>query len=66
MSGHTYAEIAARLVISQKTVGSHVSNMLRKTGTTNRVALSQLAERLSADHADRKRKGFQARPPEQT
>lgn len=51
MSGHTYAEIAARLVISDKTVSTHVSNMLRKTGTTNRVALSQLAERLSANSA---------------
>jgi DNA-binding NarL/FixJ family response regulator len=48
MRGHTYAEIAARLVISEKTVGTHVSNMLRKTGTTNRVALCQLAGRLSA------------------
>jgi len=44
-SGRTYAEIAAALVISEKTVSTHVSNMLRKTGTANRVALAQLAER---------------------
>jgi DNA-binding CsgD family transcriptional regulator/tetratricopeptide (TPR) repeat protein len=35
--GRSYAEIAADLFISQKTVGVHVSNVLRKTGTGNRV-----------------------------
>lgn len=45
-TGRTYAEIAAVLVISEKTVSTHVSNMLRKTGTANRVALAQLAERI--------------------
>ena len=35
--GRSYAEIAAALFISQKTVGVHVSNLLRKTGTNNRV-----------------------------
>ena len=35
--GRSYAEIAEALFISQKTVGVHVSNVLRKTGTSNRV-----------------------------
>jgi DNA-binding CsgD family transcriptional regulator len=45
-AGRTYAEIAKALVLSEKTVSVHVSNMLRKTGTTNRVELTQLAHRL--------------------
>jgi DNA-binding CsgD family transcriptional regulator len=43
--GATYAEIAESLVISEKTVSSHVSNLLRKTGTASRVELSRLASR---------------------
>jgi DNA-binding CsgD family transcriptional regulator len=43
VAGRTYGEIAHALVISEKTVSSHVSNLLRKTGTTNRVDLSRLA-----------------------
>ena len=35
--GRSYAEIATALFISPKTVGVHVSNVLRKTGTSNRV-----------------------------
>jgi DNA-binding NarL/FixJ family response regulator len=46
-AGRTYAEIAKALVLSEKTVSVHVSNMLRKTGTTNRVELTQLAHRLN-------------------
>jgi DNA-binding CsgD family transcriptional regulator len=45
VAGHTYAEIAKALVLSEKTISVHVSNMLRKTGTTNRVELAQLAHR---------------------
>jgi DNA-binding CsgD family transcriptional regulator len=45
VAGRTYAEIAAALFISEKTVSSHISNMLRKTGTTNRRALAELARR---------------------
>ena len=41
--GRTYGEIARALVISEKTVSSHISNLLRKTGTENRVDLSRLA-----------------------
>jgi DNA-binding CsgD family transcriptional regulator len=45
LSGETYAQIAARLFISEKTVSSHVSNLLRKTGTTSRIELADLARR---------------------
>ena len=44
--GQTYAEIAGALVLSEKTVSTHVSNLLRKTGTSSRVELSQLVARL--------------------
>jgi DNA-binding CsgD family transcriptional regulator len=47
VAGRTYSEIAKALVLSEKTVSVHVSNMLRKTGTTNRVELTQLAHRLN-------------------
>ncbi|MHA6694315.1 helix-turn-helix transcriptional regulator [Homoserinimonas sp. A520] len=43
VAGRTYGEIARALVISEKTVSSHVSNLLRKTGASNRVDLSRLA-----------------------
>ena len=45
VAGRTYAEIATELVISEKTVSSHVSHLLAKTGTTNRVELAGYAER---------------------
>jgi DNA-binding NarL/FixJ family response regulator len=48
MAGSTYPEIARTLVLSEKTVAVHVSNMLRKTGTANRVELAQLARRVRA------------------
>jgi DNA-binding NarL/FixJ family response regulator len=44
--GETYAEIARDLVLSEKTVSTHVSNLLRKTGTTSRVELAQLVARV--------------------
>lgn len=37
LSGETYAQIAARLFISAKTVSSHASSVLRKTGTSSRI-----------------------------
>lgn len=43
MAGRTYGEIARALMISEKTVSSHVSNLLRKTGAANRVDLARLA-----------------------
>jgi DNA-binding NarL/FixJ family response regulator len=47
-TGRTYAEIAEALVINEKTVSSHVSNLLRKTGTASRVELSRLARRTAS------------------
>ena len=44
--GRTNAEIGAALFISDKTVSVHVSNLLRKSGTTNRHELTTLARRL--------------------
>lgn len=41
--GRTYREIAESLVLSEKTVSSHISNMLRKTGATNRIDLARRA-----------------------
>ncbi|WP_425863202.1 helix-turn-helix transcriptional regulator [Arthrobacter sp. TWP1-1] len=43
--GRTYSEIADALVISQKTVSTHISNLLRKTGASNRIDLTRLATR---------------------
>jgi DNA-binding CsgD family transcriptional regulator len=48
VAGRTYGEIARALVLSEKTVSTHISNMLRKTGTASRVELAQLAHRRSA------------------
>ncbi|MBP2411452.1 DNA-binding CsgD family transcriptional regulator [Arthrobacter stackebrandtii] len=48
VAGHTYAEIARHLVISEKTVSSHISSLLRKTGASNRIDLSRLATRSAA------------------
>lgn len=46
VAGRTYAEIAAALFISEKTVSTHISNLLRKTGTTSRSDVAALASRL--------------------
>ncbi len=48
VAGHTYREIARALVISEKTVSAHISNLLRKTSTTNRAELSQKYHRLTS------------------
>lgn len=53
IAGDTYAQIARSLVISEKTVSTHVSNILRKTGTANRLDLARLASRHSTDPAAR-------------
>jgi DNA-binding CsgD family transcriptional regulator len=47
VAGWTYREIARELVVSEKTVSVHISNLLRKTGSSNRVELAQLARRLN-------------------
>ncbi|GLU60200.1 helix-turn-helix transcriptional regulator [Paenarthrobacter ureafaciens] len=43
IAGSTYKEIAADLFISEKTVSTHVSHLLRKTGSTNRRDLARKA-----------------------
>jgi DNA-binding NarL/FixJ family response regulator len=45
VAGRTYGEIARELFISDKTVSSHVSSLLRKTGARNRIDLARLASR---------------------
>ncbi|MEV0803819.1 AAA family ATPase [Kribbella sp. NPDC050281] len=52
VAGRSNAEIAKELVISGKTVSVHVSNILRKTGTSSRVEVATLAERLGTGRAD--------------
>jgi DNA-binding NarL/FixJ family response regulator len=44
--GRTNRQLARELYISEKTVSAHVSNMLRKTGTTSRTELADLARRV--------------------
>lgn len=51
VAGRTYAEIAEALFISEKTVSTHVSHLLRKTGTRSRQEVSALALRLRATDA---------------
>jgi DNA-binding CsgD family transcriptional regulator/tetratricopeptide (TPR) repeat protein len=52
VAGRSNGEIASELVISDKTVSVHVSNILRKTSTSSRVEAAALAERLGS-HWDR-------------
>ncbi|TCC54420.1 LuxR family transcriptional regulator [Kribbella pittospori] len=47
VAGRTYPEIATALFISEKTVSTHVSHVLRKTGTTSRRQVAALALRLN-------------------
>ena len=49
VAGRTYREVAAALFISEKTVSTHVSNVLRKTGTSSRREVTALARRLEPD-----------------
>jgi DNA-binding NarL/FixJ family response regulator len=44
VAGRTYGEIARSLFLSEKTISSHVSNILRKTGCANRVELARRAQ----------------------
>ncbi|NTU78665.1 MAG: helix-turn-helix transcriptional regulator, partial [Chloroflexales bacterium] len=41
--GHTNRAIAARLVVSERTVESHVSNILAKCGFTSRAQIAAWA-----------------------
>jgi DNA-binding CsgD family transcriptional regulator len=45
-SGLTNEQIAEKLEISKRTVDNHISNILTKTGTQNRVALAFWAVQL--------------------
>ena len=45
VAGRSYAEIARSLFISEKTVSVHVSNLMRKTGTSSRVEAAAWARR---------------------
>ena len=47
VAGRTYGEIAHALFLSEKTVSSHVSNILRKTGSANRIDLARRAQNPS-------------------
>jgi DNA-binding CsgD family transcriptional regulator len=47
VAGSTYAEMAKALFISEKTVSAHVSNLLRKTGTSSRIELAALVRQNS-------------------
>ena len=49
VAGRTYREIARALVVSEKTVSSHVSHLLSKTATANRVDLARWAIRRPPD-----------------
>ena len=51
VAGRTYGEIARTLVVSEKTVSTHVSHLLAKTGTANRVDLARWAARRGAGAA---------------
>ncbi len=52
VAGRTYGEIARELVLSEKTVSVHVSHLLHKTGTANRIELAQLARRVTSPATD--------------
>ena len=45
VTGRSYADIAATLFISAKTVSVHVSNVLRETGTTSGLEAAEWARR---------------------
>lgn len=45
VAGRTYGEIARALVVSEKTVSSHISHLLTKTDTANRMDLARWAAR---------------------
>jgi DNA-binding CsgD family transcriptional regulator len=47
VAGRTYRQIAREMVISDKTVSVHISNLLRKTRTSNRIELAELVRRLA-------------------
>jgi DNA-binding CsgD family transcriptional regulator/tetratricopeptide (TPR) repeat protein len=48
VAGRTYRQISREMMISEKTVSVHISNLLRKTSTSNRIELAQLVRRLAS------------------
>ncbi len=52
VAGQTYAEIASALFISTKTVSVHISNVLRKTGTANRIELAAFVRKIEQSTDD--------------
>jgi DNA-binding CsgD family transcriptional regulator len=50
VAGRSNGEIAKDLFISHRTASVHVSNILRKTGTSSRVEAAALADRLAGRH----------------
>jgi DNA-binding CsgD family transcriptional regulator len=53
VAGETYAQVARGMFISEKTVSAHVSNLLRKTGTSSRIELAALAIRSKVGPGER-------------
>ena len=45
--GCTNADIARRLFVAERTVGSHVENIFRKTGSSNRLQAAMWAFRMA-------------------
>jgi DNA-binding CsgD family transcriptional regulator len=52
VAGRTYGEIARELFISEKTVSSHVSHLLSKTGAKNRIDLARLVSNQDGPAGD--------------
>ena len=46
MAGRTYREIGEALFISPKTVSTHVSHLLLKTGTSSSAEVAGIARRV--------------------
>jgi DNA-binding NarL/FixJ family response regulator len=51
-AGRTNREIATRLFVGEKTVATHVSNILGKLGASNRVEAVAIASRVMPDLAE--------------
>ncbi len=64
LAGRTYGEIARELFISEKTVSSHVSNLLRKTGAKNRIDLARLVAKQDGPHPGHERTTSDAVQPD--
>ena len=57
----TNREIACRLLLSEKTVKSHVTAVMRKLGVRNRVEAALIAARQHGPLANTRQPGFLAR-----